>query len=151
MTPHDADLAGSAVELPEMARPDAGLVVVGEWLVDTPARQRKVIDAAVDLWQRFDWPDGLLSYTIYAATDGTTVVHYSQATDPAVFDGFNDVKARWAAAVDAAVPGIERHGVVTYEPYPSAIPSGAREELGCVVFVSREFEGPDPARARALS
>jgi hypothetical protein len=51
--------------LPDVARADAGLALVGEWTVPGGAQQR-TIDAVADAWSRVGWPDGLLSHTALA-------------------------------------------------------------------------------------
>ncbi|RST21780.1 antibiotic biosynthesis monooxygenase [Streptomyces sp. WAC04770] len=54
------------------------------------------------------------------------------------------------ADIDAAVPGIERLALHTYELYRSGFRAGGdTREPGCVVIVDVEFDGPDPDRQRA--
>ncbi|MFC6937415.1 hypothetical protein ACFQHO_48885 [Actinomadura yumaensis] len=52
--------------------------------------------------------------------------------------------------VDAAVPGIERAGVVAWRRHRSTPSHRDPAEAGCAVLVTRTFDGPDPDRARDL-
>lgn len=51
--------------------PDRTDVTFSEWRVADPAR----LHAAMDAWEPFPWPDGLLSHTCLAAEDHTTLRH----------------------------------------------------------------------------
>jgi hypothetical protein len=68
--------------LPDPARPDAHLVLFSEWYVASSEQQRKVVDAAMQVWEHFSWPEGLLSYSCFLGTDGQSILHYSQWTGP---------------------------------------------------------------------
>jgi len=52
--------------------------------------------------------------------------------------------------VDNAVPDIERLGVTGYRLYRSAVADGPEQVPGCIVVVTREFDGPDLERARQM-
>lgn len=102
--------------LPDAAAHDTGLILVGTWTVDSPQQQRAAITAACTAWEQVEWPDGLLSTTTLTGTDGTSVVHMSRWRDEPAAHGFaGTTKHAWAAAVDAAVPGIKREGVLPYQ------------------------------------
>ncbi|GGZ43850.1 antibiotic biosynthesis monooxygenase [Streptomyces inusitatus] len=136
---------------PELSRPDAGVIKVSTWDVGDPGRQRAALDAIGRAWLGRDWPDGgLLSYTVHLGEDGRTLLHYSQWADEDAYRRFFDgPRDRRNAEIDAAVPGIRRLALDSYELYRSHT---SREDdprvPGCVVIVEVEFEGPDPERQR---
>ncbi|MGP3751689.1 antibiotic biosynthesis monooxygenase [Streptomyces sp. IBSNAI001] len=136
---------------PDLTRSDAGIVKISTWDTGTPERQRLAVEAVREAWGSRDWPHpGLLSYTVHTGDDGRTLLHYSQWTSEQAYQEFvrNGRDAR-NDEIDAAVPGVERLGLDTFELYRSGgLGSGAREP-GCVVTVDIRFDGPDPARQRA--
>lgn len=137
--------------VPEITRPGVGVVKVSTWRVGTPERQRAAVEAISTAWRRRDWPHGgLLSYSVMVGEDGTTLLHYSQWRDEAAYQDFvRTGRDERNAEIDAAVPGIERLGLGSYELYRSGEPAeGDTRVPGCVVIVDVEFEGPDPARQR---
>ncbi|MFD5893412.1 MULTISPECIES: antibiotic biosynthesis monooxygenase [unclassified Streptomyces] len=137
--------------VPEITRPGVGVVKVSTWRVGTPERQRAAVEAIGEAWGRRDWPDGgLLSYSVMVGEDGRTLLHYSQWRDEAAYQDFvRTGRDERNAEIDAAVPGIERLGLGSYELYRSGEPAeGDTRVPGCVVIVDVEFDGPDPARQR---
>lgn len=137
---------------PDFTRTGVGVVKVSTWDVATPERQRAAVEAISRTWQSRDWPDaGLLSYTVHVGEDGRTLLHYSQWRDEAAYqDFFRTFRDDRNAETDAAVPGIERLDLRSYELYRSGSHrADDRRVPGCVVIVDVEFEGPDAARQRA--
>lgn len=136
---------------PDLTRPGVGAVMVSTWRVGTPVRQRAAVEAIAKTWQSRDWPfDGLLSYTVYTGEDGDTLLHYSQWRDE---EAYREFVARHRddrnGEIDAAVPGIERVELRSYELYrTSGSAQGDSRVPGCVVIVDVEFEGADAARQR---
>ncbi|GGY19256.1 antibiotic biosynthesis monooxygenase [Streptomyces anulatus] len=139
-------------DLPDPTRADARLAKASTWNVGTQRRQREAVDAIRKAWENREWPHpGLLSYSVYAGEDGATLLHYSQWTGEQAYQDFvregRDIRN---AEIDAAVPGIERLELRTYELYRSGLrAAGDTRETGCLVIVEAEFDGPDPARQRA--
>ncbi|MER7664412.1 MULTISPECIES: antibiotic biosynthesis monooxygenase [unclassified Streptomyces] len=136
---------------PDLTRPGVGIVKASTWDVGTPERQRATIDAIATAWRSRDWPDsGLLSYTVHRGEDGRTLLHYSQWTGEDAYREFvRTLRDDRNAEIDAAVPGIERLGLHSYELYRSASLGGDdRRVPGCVVIVDVEFDGPGAERAR---
>jgi hypothetical protein len=132
----------------DLDRGGVGLALVGEWALDTPRRQQAAADAAIAAWQHVGWPAGLLSHSCLLGGDGQTVLHYMQwADEPACREFVATDRARWTRAVDEAVPEISRRGVVAYLP-PRGRSFDSTLAPGCVVVVTREFDGPDLRRAR---
>ncbi|MDG9704954.1 antibiotic biosynthesis monooxygenase [Streptomyces sp. DH37] len=138
---------------PDPTRPEIGATFFSVWDVGTPERQRATVDAIAATWADRPWPTrGLLSYSVYAGTDGRSLLHHSQWTGEEAYDAFvRDHRRERNGEIDAAVPGIERLRLVRARRYRS-LPEkrdGRRPEPGCVVVVDVEFEGPDEARQRA--
>lgn len=79
---------------PEIARPDAGTVLVTE-------------SASAAAWEGAPWPAGLLSFTEFAATDGGTVLTYTQWAN-------GEADRAFLAGLTGAEP-------VAYEPHPGGI------------------------------
>lgn len=139
------------VSRPDLTRSDAGIVKASTWDVGTPERQRRTVDAIREAWGSRDWPHpGLLSYTVHTGEDGKTLLHYSQWSEEESYHAFvAGARDERNADIDAAVPGIERLALHTFELYRSTAPrAGEAREPGCVVAVDVEFDGPDPARQR---
>lgn len=137
---------------PDPARADARIAKASTWNVGTPQRQREAVDAIRKAWESREWPHpGLLSYSVYAREDGATLLHYSQWTGEQAYQDFvRESRDARNAEIDAAVPGIERLGLRTYELYRSSLRAeGDTRETGSLVIVDVEFDGPDPARQRA--
>ncbi|QHY94857.1 Antibiotic biosynthesis monooxygenase [Streptomyces sp. S4.7] len=136
--------------VPEINRPGVGVVKVSTWHVGTPERQRAAVEAIGEAWGRRDWPDGgLLSYSVMVGEDGRTLLHYSQWCDETAYQDFvRTGRDERNAEIDAAVPGIERLGLGSYELYRSGATEGDTRVPGCVVIVDVRFDGPDPARQR---
>ncbi|MER5502294.1 MULTISPECIES: antibiotic biosynthesis monooxygenase [unclassified Streptomyces] len=135
---------------PDLARNDVGLVKASTWDVGTPERLDATVEAVRRAWAGRDWPHpGLLSYTVHAGEDGKTLFHYSQWSDEQAYqEFFRHGRDERNAEIDAAVPGIRRLGLHTYELYRSGTREDDGREPGCVVIVDVEFDGADPARQR---
>ncbi|MFG2499668.1 antibiotic biosynthesis monooxygenase [Streptomyces sp. NPDC048441] len=99
--------------LPDPARADGGLVFFSTWSTGTPERQRAAAEAIAEAWASRPWPhEGLLSYTVYAGADGSTLAHRSQWRDDAAYqDFFANGRDERNGDIDRAVPGIERLGL----------------------------------------
>ncbi|MDJ1136866.1 antibiotic biosynthesis monooxygenase [Streptomyces iconiensis] len=123
----------------------APAAMFGTWQVGTPQRQQATAEAIADAWRKRPWPGpGLQSYTVLAADDGTTLLHFSQVND---LDEVPPQDLTWKQEVDAAVPDIERTGVIAAKRRESTPAYGPAAEAGCVVLVTRLFDGPDTGRA----
>ncbi|GHJ38385.1 antibiotic biosynthesis monooxygenase [Streptomyces sp. TS71-3] len=142
---------------PDPARPDVGLALFSTWHVGTPERQEATVAAIAGAWQSRPWPHaGLLSYTVYAGTDGATLLHHSQWRDEeshaAFVAGTRNGRDQRNADIDRAVPGIERQGLARTRRYRGGGISGGDgggRLPGVVVIVDVRFDGPDPERQRA--
>jgi hypothetical protein len=123
--------------LPDITRPDVSTVLVSTWAVGTPDRQRALAESFVARSESAPWPGGLLSASLFASTDGDTLLNYSQWSGEGSYREF--------AGYD--IPGIERDGPVQYRLYRSRAHDNGPTP-GCVVIVSVVFNGPDEQRQR---
>ncbi|GGT24460.1 antibiotic biosynthesis monooxygenase [Streptomyces purpureus] len=136
---------------PDLTRTDVGVVKAGTWRVGTPERQRAAVDAIRKTWQSRAWPDsGILSYTVYTGEDGDTLFHYSQwRSEQAFQDFFARHRGDRNGEIDAAVPGIERVEVNSYELYRAKEADKDDPRVpGSIVVVDVMFDGPDADRQR---
>ncbi|OPF72812.1 antibiotic biosynthesis monooxygenase [Streptomyces antioxidans] len=147
----------SSGPLPDLARPDVGAALFSTWSVGTPERQLATVDAIAAAWDSRPWPTpGLLSYNLYAGTDGDTLMHHSQWADEAAYHAFfRTQRQQRNDAVDSAVPDIKRLGLAYYRHYrgfraPATVQPAAQAAMadpGLFVVVEIDFNDPDP-RAR---
>lgn len=134
---------------PDITRPDAALVVVGEFEVGGPAEQQRLFDASRAAWDTLPWPATLLSITWLASLDGRRAMAYVQWRDDSEFEAFGRThRPVLAARLKEAVPALEATPPVFYRLYRSGTRPDAPEP-GCIVAVSVVFDGPDDARQRA--
>jgi hypothetical protein len=134
--------------LPDISRPDVGLVVVSQWTAGTPERQRAAAEAILAAWERVPWPDDLLSLSCFLSTDGEAVLSYAQWKNADAVAEFRETHGpTLARGIDDASPGLERTGPVPYRLYRSGVRDGAPAP-GCIVMVSVAFEGSDAQRQR---
>jgi Antibiotic biosynthesis monooxygenase len=135
-------------KFPDITRSDVGTVLVSEWKVGSPERQRALVEAFLAAWEEAPWPQGLLSVNLFLSTDGEIVLNYAQWTGDEAYRQFAQAHLRpHVEQIDRAVPGIERSGPVNYRLYRSGVRRDAPVP-GCVVIVSVEFDGPDEWRQR---
>lgn len=130
----------NASQLPDIARPDAGLALVTQWIVTPPDRQQSSVDAAIAAWERVPWPDGLLSINGYASTDGRSALTYAEWTSERAYNEF--------LRVDGLPQDTARPDPMKYRLYRSRTPEGAPRTAGCIVIVNVEFAGPGEQRLR---
>ncbi|GAA2171760.1 hypothetical protein [Actinomadura napierensis] len=118
----------------------------GTWRVGSPERQEAAVDAIAAAWEARPWPgENLRSYGVLAGDDGTTLLHFS------VLDGPDDMSGQaWKREVDAAVPGIERIGVVACRLRRGTPAYGDVRDARCAVLVTREFDPPAVGSANGL-
>ncbi|WAP58261.1 antibiotic biosynthesis monooxygenase [Streptomyces sp. S465] len=140
--------------LPDPARPEVGAALFSTWSVGTPERQRAAVEAIATTWDNRPWPSpDLLSYNVYAGTDGDTLMHHSQWTSEAAYHVFFRTRRQERNdAIDSAVPDIKRLGLSHYQRYPSfsapAAPVGTADP-GLIVLVEIDFDDPDPRLRRS--
>ncbi|MGK5500121.1 hypothetical protein [Streptomyces sp. URMC 125] len=125
---------------PEISRTEVGLVVVTVRHTGDAAGER----AAAASLRRGDesWPDGLLSWTLFIATDGQALMAYEQWTGDAALD----VALASAPPYVPGVPGTEQSAPVRYRLHrPHAI-AVEKIPVGCVVTPVFDVDGPERQR-----
>ncbi|WP_433548220.1 antibiotic biosynthesis monooxygenase [Streptomyces sp. CA-294286] len=135
---------------PDLTRPGVGVVKVSTWDVGSSRAQRAAVAAIERAWLSRDWPDtGLLSYSVYVGEDGRTLMHYSQWRNEEAYGAFvTEERDGRNAEIDAAVPGVQRLRLDSYDLYRSSLTEGDDRLPGSVALVEVDFEGPDRTRAR---
>lgn len=147
--PHRAVTVTTVHSGPDLTRPDAALIVVGEFQVDGPGEQQRLFDASRTAWDTLPWPATLLSITWLAGLDGRRALAYVQWRDDSELETYGRThRPVLAARLTAAVPSLEAAPPVFYRRYRSGTRPDAPEP-GCIVAVTVEFDGPDEARQRA--
>ncbi|MFD4998205.1 antibiotic biosynthesis monooxygenase [Streptomyces buecherae] len=148
------------VTLPDVTRPDAGTILASRWVVSDPAHQRPAADSVVDSWEQLDRPDAMLTLTTFLSTDGEHVLNYAQWTNDEDHHTFvRTQRPALVRAIDEELPGIERPGLTRYRLHDSyhapttdgaaGQDTGPAEEVGAVVTVGFETDGPDAQRRLA--
>ncbi|MET9293808.1 hypothetical protein [Streptomyces sp. NPDC003077] len=132
--------------LPEVRRPGVGRVLISEWDVGSPERQREVLAEGTRAWVRTPLPEGFVSRVFYAGTDGRTVLNYGQWTSDAAHEEFVRGEGSGLRARMAAVVGKEVSGPRVFRYYRSLLPQGERPQPGCIVTVRFETTGHEAAR-----
>ena len=69
------DVNLSAMDLPDIARPDVAGVVIRTWRTDD---QLRAADAVMKTWRSRVWPADCLSRSVLLGVDGRLVLHYEQ-------------------------------------------------------------------------
>ncbi|WP_413115981.1 antibiotic biosynthesis monooxygenase [Streptomyces sp. CY1] len=145
----------SSGPLPDLTRPDVGAALFSTWSVATPERQRATVDAIAAAWDGRPWPaPELLSYNLYAGTDGDTLLHHSQWASEAAYHAFvRTQRQERNDEIDSAVPDIERLGLSSYRRYRGfQAPAAAQRDTpdpGLFVVVEIDFSDPDPRLRRS--
>ncbi|MFI6086429.1 antibiotic biosynthesis monooxygenase [Streptomyces sp. NPDC051218] len=137
--------------LPDPARAHGGLVFLSTWSTGTPERQRAAVEAIAAAWGSRPWPhEGLLSYTVYAGADGSTLAHRSHWRDEAAYqDFFAHGRDERNAEIDEAVPGIERLGLRKTR-LRDGVARAAGDDRVAGAIVITEGEDADPQTAPGL-
>ncbi|MFI6346775.1 antibiotic biosynthesis monooxygenase [Streptomyces sp. NPDC050560] len=150
--------------LPDLSGSHGGPAFFSTWRVGSPERQRRVAEAVAEAWEKREWPHpGLLSYAVFANTDGDHLMHQSLWRDQRAHQEFvrlaSNGRDERNAEVDRAAPGIERIGLARTRHYrggtfrdgvftPRTGPQPTPDS-GIAVLVKIVFEGPDEERQRA--
>lgn len=136
----------SSNTLPDIIRPDVSTVLVSQWAVGTPERQRAAADAMITEWKRAPQPEGFISFNCLASTDGETLLNYTQWTGNGSWREFiRAARPALVRGIEDAVPGVRPPEPVEYQLYRSSF-SHASQVPGCIVIVSIETDGAELAR-----
>ncbi|ASM71307.1 MULTISPECIES: hypothetical protein [Roseobacteraceae] len=142
-------MAATANETPAIGHPEAGLILISYWSVDTPALQREAATLAMDLWDDVAWPDGLLSHHVFGGHDGKTVINYAQWRDNRDFETYlaSDQPVR-ADKIENHSTGITRESIDRFHLYRRMDGSATGAVPTCFVLVT--FDLAPPAQAQTL-
>ncbi|GAB2991843.1 antibiotic biosynthesis monooxygenase [Saccharothrix stipae] len=160
--------------LPDVARPDAGVVVINPVYAGSAERQREAAESVLAEWSSAPWPRGLPSLNVLTSLEGEALLAYSQWTDDAdwhladgvryrVFRSLDDNKGREVpgcvitAGFDVDGPERQHHivdalvdAVSGIEPFPGALSSHFHPSAdGTRVLNYAEWTSPE-AHARAM-
>ncbi|MCT2592822.1 antibiotic biosynthesis monooxygenase [Streptomyces sp. N2-109] len=134
--------------VPDVLRPDAGLVLMSQWDVpDGPERRRTVMDGTIEAWEQHPLPEGFLSRVAFEGTDQKTIFNYAQWTSVEAHREFAQNPANQegltprivAIAGPVGTPG-------KYELYRSLRAKETPAVPGCIVAVTFDTDGPETAR-----
>ncbi|HEY8549274.1 MAG TPA: hypothetical protein VIL35_04900 [Vicinamibacterales bacterium] len=135
--------------LPDIARPDVGIVAVSEWEVGTAERQQKLFEASTAAWEAIRWPETLLSINWLASLDGERALAYVQWANDTQFEEFRTtVRPALFARIQEALPDIQPSPARFYRLHRSRVRPDATPP-GCIVIVRVEFEAPEETRQKA--
>lgn len=123
---------------PEITRADARTVVITVRHVRDAAHQQALAESATAERGQEPWPQGLLSWSLFACTDGQALMAYEQWADDEVLD----------AALASYVPGITGTAPSTPVRYRvhRSHESEAGAAVGCVVTPVFDVDGPERQR-----
>jgi heme-degrading monooxygenase HmoA len=132
-------------DLPIIGHPDAGLILISYWTVQSPDLQKEAASLAMQLWEDVVWPDGLISHHVFGGHDGKTVMNYSQWRDDAAFDSYlaSDQPER-AHQIEAHPAGISRDSIDRFRLNRRLGGAAPNATPGCFVLVTFELELKQP-------
>ncbi len=131
------------IDFPDVGRLDAGLVVVSELTVNTPRAQRAAADAAIAMWDRVPWPQGLLSHSALLGLDGYSVLHWLQWTGEADYEEFQG-----ASAYDETQSPLEQGGTALYRPLRTTVTKLRRTPPEYIGILSAELDSSSEEHQR---
>ncbi|MFB6817633.1 antibiotic biosynthesis monooxygenase [Streptomyces sp. NPDC056347] len=142
----------TTLQLPDLARADAGTTLISEWIVDTPDRQDRAGRALLGEWgelsARFR-PDAFLRLSCFASADGSVLLSVAQWTsDEAHLAFVRGHRSEMVGRIDREIPGIRRPGLVRYRLAHTVVPDGADDDTLDVIVVAHAERGPASAAAR---
>ncbi len=126
--------------LPEINLRGVGLILISEWLVNGSEEQVKVADAALKVWEQFQYPEGLLSYSCYLSVDGKYIAYYWQWKDEVSQQQFLHL-LKHKKKINETLQ-MERQMVGKFRLCRSAV-SDTSAVPGCIVIVRREYESAE--------
>ncbi len=134
----------ATIPAPDMARTDAGLILISYWTVKSADLQQHAADLAMKLWKDVPWPDGMLSHHVYGADDGITVMNYSQWCDDAAFDAYlAGGQPERVRRIEEDSAGISRDAIDRFRLYRTMDGTSKGELPGCLVLVTFDVDGPE--------
>ncbi|MFB7915353.1 antibiotic biosynthesis monooxygenase [Streptomyces sp. NPDC056061] len=143
----------TSLQLPDLARPDAGTTLISEWVVDTPDRQDRACRALLGEWTELSArfrPEAFLRLSCFASADGRVLLSVAQWTgDEAHLAFVREHRADMVGNIDREIPGIRRPGLVRYRLAHTVVPDGAGDDTTDVIVVSHAGSGPASSASAA--
>ncbi|WP_326692368.1 MULTISPECIES: antibiotic biosynthesis monooxygenase [unclassified Streptomyces] len=127
---------------PEVMRVDARTIVISVRHVGDVVAQQSLAAAAVADREQGPWPDGLLSWSLFACTDGQALMAYEQWTGDEVLDAALAATAPYVPGI----PGTEPSVPVRYRLHRSHVSESVMVGVGCVVTPVFDVDGPERQR-----
>ncbi|MFE3946389.1 antibiotic biosynthesis monooxygenase [Streptomyces sp. NPDC059118] len=136
----------TTLQLPDLARPDAGTTLISEWIVDGPDRQDRAGRALLGEWgelsARFR-PEAFLRLSCFASADGRVLLSVAQWTsDEAHLAFVREHRAEMVGRIDREIPGIRRPGLVRYRLAHTVVTDSADNDTTDVIVVAHSETGP---------
>ncbi|WP_416972275.1 antibiotic biosynthesis monooxygenase [Streptomyces sp. 4F14] len=142
----------TTLQLPDLARSDAGTTLVSEWIVDGPDRQDRAGRALLGEWGELSArlrPEAFLRLSCFASADGRVLLCVAQWTgDEAHLAFVREHRSGMVGRIDREIPGIERPGLVRYRLAHTVVADGADDDTTDVIVVTHAGNGPAPHAAR---
>ena len=142
----------TTLQLPDLARADAGTTLISEWIVDTPDRQDRAGRALLGEWDELSArfrPEAFLRLSCFASADGRVLLSVAQWTsDDAHLAFVREHRAEMVGRIDREVPGIGRPGLVRYRLAHTVVLDRASDDKTDVIVVARAESEPAPHAAR---
>lgn len=126
--------------LPEVNLPGVGLILISEWLVNGSEEQVRVADAVLKVWEQFQYPECLLSYSCYLSLDGIYIAYYWQWKDEESQQRFLHLLKRKKKINETLQ--IEGEMVGKFRLCRRAV-SDTSAVPGCIVIIRRQYESPE--------
>ncbi|MEV5986394.1 antibiotic biosynthesis monooxygenase [Streptomyces sp. NPDC052051] len=142
----------TTLQLPDLARPDAGTTLISEWIVDTPDRQDRAGRALLGEWDELSArfrPEAFLRLSCFASADGRVLLSVAQWTsDEAHLAFVREHRAEMVGRIDREVPGIRRPGLVRYRLAHTVVPDGGGVDTTDVAVLAHAEREPSAHAAR---
>jgi hypothetical protein len=140
-------MSQTAAALPDIVRPDVGVIMLSDWQVGNIDRQRAAADALVEAYESLDDMEGLRSLTCFVSPDDDRLLTYAQWADESAFESFmRDHGSALDTAVANVAPDSDRPPAIKYELYRSYTPEVGDAQADWMVGVTFRYAGPDYVR-----
>lgn len=118
-------MTGTIARMPDIARSDARAVFMSHWYVGETAPA--VVNEIAGAWRESEWPEGILTVSIYLSAAGDTVLTYAQCADDTAYRSF---------VRELTIPG-----AVEYRLHRSVVLDPAAPTPGAMVIASFDVDG----------
>lgn len=128
-----------SLEFPDVTRPGVGAIEISPIFAGSVERQGEAADALLGVREREPLPEGFISLSVFASTDGEALLSYAQ--------WINDDEARRSHAREHPTAGPQdAPDPVRYRVYRSLDGSDGSGTPGCLVTATFDTDGPERQR-----